>query len=242
MLRRSGNRHGRRHQLAELPETTPLLVVQAFAGEAPPLPPEWEYLEYGFWDQRPALTLIYQSALGRLTSPWAVFAATVARVLATVPPGVVLPPIVGGKGSLNWFAALAADSGGGKGAAGEVARELVPNVYTSNIGSAEGMTKLYQPDADGSRREAIMFDIDEIDSLAAHAGRGGSLLLSMLKSAWTAKKLTQAYKGTAPKDVVGDHEYLLSQKIDGTSARSSEWTGAGTGCSCLKIVSPRSIS
>ena len=61
-----------------------------------------------------------------MASPWAVLAYTAARALAQVRPGIMLPPLIGGPGSLNWFAAIAAASGGGKGAAIAAARHLVP--------------------------------------------------------------------------------------------------------------------
>jgi len=93
-----------------------------------------EAIEGHFWQSRGSLKLIYDAALSQMCSPWAVLACCAARTLALVPPDVTLPPIIGGRGSLNWFAAIVAKSGGGKGAANAVATALVPgDVHLSLI-------------------------------------------------------------------------------------------------------------
>ena len=59
-----------------------------------------------FWDTRELLAHIRTSARARMTSPWAVLACVLARVVTATPHGIVLPPIVGGVASLNTFVGL----------------------------------------------------------------------------------------------------------------------------------------
>jgi hypothetical protein len=58
-----------------------------------------------FWDARPALAHIRDFAYARMCSPWAVLGAVILNVLHHVPPGVTLPALIGGRGSLNTFVA-----------------------------------------------------------------------------------------------------------------------------------------
>jgi hypothetical protein len=76
-----------------------------------------------FWDARPALAHIRDFAYARMCSPWAVLGAVMLNVLHQVPPGVTLPPLIGGRGSLNTFVATVGPSGAGKGAAERAAEE-----------------------------------------------------------------------------------------------------------------------
>ena len=106
-------------------------------------------------------------------SPWALFACCVARALALVPPAITLPPIIGGRGSLNWFAAIVGKSGSGKGAAMSLASELVTDeVNERAVGSGEGMIECYNR-APGKGDDppppviSVMFEIEEIDTLGA---------------------------------------------------------------------------
>ena len=140
-----------------------------------------ETIEEQFWTSRPSLTLIYDAALSQMCSPWAVLACCAARTLALVPPHVTLPAIIGGEGSLNWFAALVAKSGGGKGAANAVATKLVPgDIITRGAGSGEGMIEAYNRSAEPqdhigsilfSRRRGRLTDITEGPIRADHHER-----------------------------------------------------------------------
>lgn len=165
------------------------------SGESPVGQLDVSHLEGDFWGRRPSLTTVYDGALARMCSPWAVLAHCAARVLALAKPRLVLPPLVGGKGSLNWFAAIAASSGGGKGSAARVARELVDeHVLTRNLGSGEGLIDAYIKTPGTAKTEpelydSVMFVADEIDTLAALSARTGATLPSMLRSAFTGDTL-----------------------------------------------------
>lgn len=158
-----------------------------------------EAIEDSFWDSRESLKMVYEGALARLASPWAVLAFCAARALTLIPPGWTLPPIIGGKGSLNWFAALATKSGGGKGSASAVARELIPQpIYERNLGSGEGMVAAFErpkttQDPQGGLREAVMFVSSEVDQMVALGSRTGSTLMSTLRQAFSGEGLGFSY-------------------------------------------------
>lgn len=155
--------------------------------------------ENGFWDSCDSLRLIYETAMRKLTAPWAVLAHCAARALALTCPRIVLPPIIGGPGSLNWFTAITAISGGGKGAASAVARDLVGlrGIPQRNLGSGEGMIGAYQVKPDDIHpegvRESVMFIGDEIDTIAALGARTGSTTMAVLRSAFSGETLGFSY-------------------------------------------------
>ena len=99
-----------------------------------------------FWSARPILADLCEFARARRVGPWAMFGALLVKVLASVPPFIVLPGQVGSEASLNMFVALVGASAGGKGAAERAANAfaigLTP-IKTVNAGSGEGLVKLF---------------------------------------------------------------------------------------------------
>ncbi|AII28260.1 DNA primase/polymerase [Mycobacterium phage YungJamal] len=176
---------------------------------------ELEALEQDFWTARPQHELIFNAALSRMASPWAVFACVVARALSLVPPSITLPAIVGGVGSLNWFAVIAAKSGGGKGAAMATARDLIPNdVFSCPIGSGEGMVECYnratpKGDATPDPVISVMFEVEEIDTLGAVTGRAGQTTMTVLRHGFSGERLGFAYRGRRG-EVVPAHTYRMT--------------------------------
>jgi hypothetical protein len=173
-----------------------------------------EGLEQDFWTARPELELVYIASLSRLASPWAVLACSVARVLSMIPPAIVLPPVIGGVGSLNWFGVIAAKSGGGKGAAMEVARMLVPGeIQSAGIGSGEGMIERFNraqsSDGEDQSIAAVMFNIEEVDSLGAMTGRNGQTTMSILRQGFSGEALGFSYRGRAG-EVVRAQSYRMT--------------------------------
>ena len=174
-----------------------------------------EELEQDFWTSRDYLKLIFQAALSRMASPWAVLACCAARLICVVPPAITLPPIVGGAGSLNWFAAISAKSGGGKGAAMAVATKLVeaPDIVVRGIGSGEGMIEAYQRSEKMKDAPdpvvAVLFSIDEIDSLGAMGGRSGQTTMSIIRSGFSGETLGFSYRGRQA-ETVASHTYRMA--------------------------------
>lgn len=188
----------------------------------------FDYEERNFWTKLDPLQQIYETALARMVSPWAVLAHCAARALTLVRPNATLPPIIGGKGSLNWFAAIASKSGGGKGSAAKVARELIPGpVRERNLGSGEGLRDAYHKPAvrSGSkvieppeRHEAVMFNADEIDQLAALGARNGSTLMAMLRAGFSGETIGFSYvKNNLHLD---EHSYRMTLVLSTQPARA----------------------
>lgn len=199
-----------------------------------------EELEGGFWDSRDHLRLIYDAAIARMASPWAVLACCMARALAQVPPMITLPPIIGAEGSLNWFAAISAKSGGGKGAAMAVAERLIPlpeHIPLRGIGSGEGMIEVYQRSNKGSEKKdppppviSVLFSIEEIDSLGAMGGRSGQTTMAILRQGFSGEKLGYSYRGRQG-ETVDKHTYRMTVVASVQPERAGvlfDDTGGGT--------------
>jgi len=176
--------------------------------------PELESIEDNFWHRRENLNLIYNAALAQMASPWAVLACCAARLLALTPPAIRLPAIIGGEGSLNWFAAIVAKSGGGKGAAMAVADQLVisDDVYIRGAGSGEGMIEAYRRATEGQEVESILFSIDEVDSLASLKDRSGQTTMSVIRSGFSGETLGYTYRGRS-KEIVPKHTYRMTMLV-----------------------------
>ena len=171
-----------------------------------------EHLENGFWD-RASHKHIYNAALARMAAPWATLTYCAARALTLVPPHIKLPEnLVGGPGSLNWFAAVVSKSGGGKGVAEAVSRELVPGVpAVRNLGSGEGIVKAYQVDADGRlEHSAILFNVAEIDTMTALRDRSASTTMGTLREVFSGGTLGFSYAGKGKDGHVEAHKYRMT--------------------------------
>lgn len=168
-----------------------------------------------FWTQRPELATIRQFALARMTSPYAVLGVVLLRTLATIPPHVVLPPTIGSRASLNALLAIVGTSGEGKGTAAGVADDaldLGQDVFTTALGSGEGIAKTYRHREKGEvivDRDAVLFQVPEIDTVTALGARTGSTLVSQLKQAYMGERLGFAYANDDKKVILDGHTYRL---------------------------------
>jgi hypothetical protein len=174
-----------------------------------------EFIEADFWTSRDELQLIYRAALSRMCSPWAVLACCTARVLCLVPPAIVLPPFIGGPGSLNWFAVISAKSGGGKGAAMRVAAHLVnAEINIRGVGSGEGMVEVYQRGASKLKDPpppvvAVLFSIGEVDALGAMSNRSGQTTMAIIRDGFFGDTLGYSYRGRQ-SEIVPEHTYRMT--------------------------------
>jgi len=174
-----------------------------------------------FWTARPELEHLHRFARARRASPWAVLGCTLARVVALVEPWAVLPPIVGGYGSLNLFLGLLGPSGGGKGAAEHAARDAFhygSELVVVGVGSGEGIPHTYMRHVPGKRGEPgtveqhntrALFRAPEVDTLAALKGRQGSTLLPVLRDAWSGDALGFGYADATRRLPLSAHTYRL---------------------------------
>lgn len=157
--------------------------------------------ENNFWDRRDVLKEIYDFALSRMCSPWAVLGSCAAMALAWVRPNTTLPSLTGGEpGSLNFYVTIAAGSGQGKSSAIGAAARLMPvKPFSTSIGSGEGMLESFaMRSTEGMEkkigtRESVLIEIDEFDLLQAMSSRTGSSLISLLKTGFTGGKLELNY-------------------------------------------------
>lgn len=157
-----------------------------------------------FWDARPELQQIRQAAFAGMASPWAVLGALCVRVLADVPPTWRTMTGIGDPagGNLNLYAVLAAESGGGKGVASQVAGYLWPSgVYSVEVASGEALPKLFarkakQPDSgewvSERVRDSAIVDAPEFGSLSASGSRTGATLIQRLCNGFSGESLSFA--------------------------------------------------
>lgn len=196
-------------------------------------------IERGFWDSRESLGQIYQTAMASMGSPWGILGVCAARALAQVRPHVTLPPVIGqGPGSLNWFLALVAGSGGGKTTSMATAEYLVPgHIITCQQGTGEGILATFGRAGDPSdpdqipEFESVMVDIDEVDSLGAVGGRSGSTTMPTLRSAFSGANLGFAYAAKDKRRFIRRHTYRMTAVV-GVQPTRARWiiedVGGGT--------------
>ncbi|WP_345799927.1 bifunctional DNA primase/polymerase [Microbacterium sp. AZCO] len=191
-----------------------------------------------FWAARPVLGHIRQAARARLVSPWAVLVGSVVRALAAVPPYVYLPPIIGGRASLNTFTCVVAPSGGGKDASGDVARDLLviqadTQVQEDALGSGEGLTRAYaHRDRNGNLvmdYTNVLFTVSEIDNLTALSSRQGSTLMGSLRAGWTGGRLGFGYGDPTKKVILEPHSYRMCLVVLAQPGRAASLFGDADG-------------
>lgn len=178
-----------------------------------------------FWESRAVLGHLRAFARARRTSPWAVLVLTLARVVCATPHRVCLPPTVGSRASLNSFVALVGPSGSGKSSARSVSRDALRienEPDTVPLGSGEGVSACYVQfvpksgkgeDAVPAHYEqynfAAFFEAEEIGTLGAIKGRGGSTLGDTLRKAWDGKTLGFANRAADTRLIVEEHRYRM---------------------------------
>lgn len=177
-----------------------------------------------FWSARPELERLRTFARARCVGPWSTLGAVLARVIATIPPEVVLPPTIGSEASLNLFVALVARSGFGKNTSEAAAEDFVASetfVFVATPGSGEGILKQYayvrkpknQEPQQINLRNAVMFTVGEVDTFAALAGRGGSTLMPELRKAWMGERLGFGWANAEKAVVVMGHRYRMTMVV-----------------------------
>jgi hypothetical protein len=176
-----------------------------------------------FWKARPVLAHIFAFARARRVGPWAVLGATLARVIASVPPEIQFPPLIGGRASLNLMVGLVGPSGMGKDAAQKVAAEAVaiqlPPFVTNPIGSGEGLAKMFMRSVRASAvdphpepemfNRACLVTIGEIDTFSAITNRQASTLMPQLRQAAMGEQLGFHYADETKRMMVPEHRYRL---------------------------------
>lgn len=172
-----------------------------------------------FWTSRDIHQHIQEFAYARMISPWCLLGVSLLRILATIPAHVVLPPLIGGYGSLNLFVALVGPSGVGKGASESAAIDAIDyieDIYTAPVGSGEGIAHQYAHRERGGivrDRDSVLFEVSEVDTLTALGNRQGSTLLSQLRSAFSGERLGFGYADATRRIPIERHTYRLGMTI-----------------------------
>lgn len=155
-----------------------------------------------FWQKRGSLEHVRDFARGRRVCPWSTLGVVLVRASCHIPPHVYLPPLVGGRTSLNLFCALVGPSGVGKGGSESAGRDAVAftgstifDLQELPLGSGEGIARTFTGD---DSPHTALFTAAEIDSIAALFTRQGSTLEGELRKMWTGETLgfTNAQKTT----------------------------------------------
>lgn len=169
-----------------------------------------EETEHKIFDASPILKHIRQAAHSRMLGSGAVLINVLGRVLAEVPPGVVLPPTIGSKASLNLGFALVGQSGDGKSATYSCGEELlgIPQSHIeTGLGSGEGLIEKFLeersiPDPrDPTKTVRVkalvdpptrIFNVDEVAHLDRASARDGATIMAILRTALTGGALKSA--------------------------------------------------
>lgn len=177
-----------------------------------------------FWSATEQLEIIHASARARLVGPWALLGACFTRINVMTPYYVTLPPLTGGRASLNLFIGLVGPSGAGKGGATAAAVDTIDTGATweggehgqrmVNLGSGEGIIHAFRKRAKDGKPEwechAVVFNVQEIDLLTATATRSGATILPVLRSMWSGEQLGFQNADPTRRIQVPPHEYRAS--------------------------------
>jgi hypothetical protein len=190
-------------------------ILEKAAARPANQPPWWSEI---FFEQTPVLQRIQQAALSTMNVPEGLLAVILGRVLAEVPPWVMLPPLsYGGLGGasagLNMGIALVANSGGGKSGAVKASRQFLglhgldQKSIEEGAGSGEGMIDMFleeerMPDPKNPEQmkptgrfilkadPRVIYNVDEVEQLAAVGhDRQGSTMNSTMRTALTGGAL-----------------------------------------------------
>lgn len=178
-----------------------------------------------FWESSPQLRDLRQFAQSRRVGPAAMLGNSLARVVAAIPPNVVLPPTIGSVAGLNLFVALVGRSGESKSASMGASADWLtvdPSSTPAKPGSGEGLAKCFasvrrMPAANGTPATfvqignawSVLAQLPEVDTLIATGGRGGSTIMSELRSAWSGERLGLDYASEDKRITLCANRYRL---------------------------------
>ncbi len=152
-------------------------------------------LPASFYEHSDILRKVQQAGFNRITSPDAVLACLLCRVSASLEPGIELPDA-----SLNYYSALIGGSGTGKSVAFRASRDLLPDIGTRidglGVGSGQGIVATIAGNADENGEcqvinPRVLFFADEGEQMLKLGKSDGSILLSILRTAWSGGALGQ---------------------------------------------------
>lgn len=190
---------------------------------------------HDLWQTRPSLNNIQQWARSRRVGPWSLLGAILTIIMSRVDPKVSLPAIVGGRGSLNFFAALVGVSGGGKSAsistghdALDVRADRLFRWEQRTLGSGEGISAAFVERVkgeDGSEivhhTDGVLLEAPEVDAFAALGARAGATLWPEIRKAWVGEGLGFQNRSKDTSLPVAAHSYRLGLVLGVQPERSA---------------------
>jgi hypothetical protein len=160
------------------------------------------------------LNLIYQWARASFVAPWALLYTVLLRAIATTGPHVMLPGPPA-PASLNAGVVLVGRSGAGKGVTDKLGRIVWPaDIHEEGLGSGQGVAELYKEQKEPEDRiTRALFNVSEIDHLAAlNAGQGNNTRAA-LKAALTGDRLGSKGASSATTRSVPADSYRMGLSI-----------------------------
>lgn len=219
-------------------------------GDTPPDTPTTPQLDHEtFWTARPELEHIRTYAHAQMSSPWAVLGGVLARITCQAPTAIVLPPIIEDLASINLAIALVGRSGDGKGGATGTARRAVnigsPRFDTHTLGSGQGIAHGYghwQNGKDGEpghverHADSVLFIVEEVDHLGAHAAQNASTTLAELRRFVMGEKLGHLYVDRTRRVEIPEHTYRGAFLVGVQPARAGALLGDADGGTPQRFV------
>ncbi|ORA49975.1 hypothetical protein BST21_05450 [Mycolicibacterium celeriflavum] len=160
-----------------------------------------------------------------------------ARAVATIPPNITIPGLVGGRMSLNLFIASVGPSGSGKGAADAASAAGIhfggPRTDQVPIGTGEGIARTFRPVGtkpdDANPITNVIFTCAEIDTWAALAARSGATLSAETRKLYSGEQLGFGNAGKDTRVIVEAHSYRACLIAGVQPLRSQILLGAADG-------------
>lgn len=187
------------------------------------------HLPRAFYEERPVLHAISQAARSQRVPPDSALAVVLARVTFLTPNSIVLPALVGSKGSLNLFVGLIGGPGSGKTTSKRLGVDLLPSdgrrslLDDMPLGSGEGIVDAYfelvretGPNGKGVQhvkrqtRSAVFFYTDEGGAIAEVSSRRGSTTMSTLRAGWTGDTLGATNASMETRRRIPQGQYRLA--------------------------------
>lgn len=179
-------------------------------------------LPASFWSERAVFAHISRAAHSRLISRDALLGVALARLVALSPHNLRLPPIVGAPCGMTLYSGIVGPSGASKSSALGTGAELLPcdNPAVADllpIGSGEGIVEclfdfIERDDGKPKVKEQVHYGaivyIDEGSMVADFANRRGSILLPVLRTAFTHGTIGQTNATTDRKRIVRGDRYV----------------------------------
>lgn len=170
-----------------------------------------------------ATRAVWFAARARAGNPWPVLGCVMAQTLAAAGPHVRLSSPIGQPASLNMFVGLVGEPASGKGLAESIAMSLFSycddrgeavETPTSPLGSGEGIAEMFterKRRGDDGPAEAtpdrVLFQVPEIDTLAAGSSRSESTILPVLRQVYMGEPLGHAGASRETTRNVRRHSY-----------------------------------